>query len=116
MTTTSRVLSVAVGVLVLWRVVVPSGALVLTTDVVAEEPLAGSATLVLGLAGLALVIAAGATVSWFGRALVGYLVVMAAYLVLGLALGRSVPWTAYAVLVAVAVLGGAAVAAGRRPA
>jgi hypothetical protein len=43
-------------------------------------------------------------------------VVMAAYLVLGLALGRGVPWTAYAVLVVVAALGGGALVAARPPA
>ncbi len=77
-------------------------------------------TLVLLLAGLALAVTAllyagaGSLIGWFRTALIGFLVVMVAYLVLGVALGAHVPWTAYAVLAGVTGLGAAALATGRQ--
>lgn len=117
--TTSRVLALLAALLVQWRVVVSSlGAL-------ADGSTGGTtllATVALLLAGALFVVAAawfalvGGGREWLARSLAAYLVVMAGYLVLGLALGRDVPWTAYAVLVAVAALGGGALAGDRRTA
>jgi hypothetical protein len=113
--TTSRVLALLAAVLVQWRVVLSSLRELLgpTTPVVAV------ATLVLLVVAATFVVAAGWYAvagtgrEWLARALGVLVVVMAAYLVLGLALGRGVPWTAYAVLVVVAALGGGALVAAR---
>lgn len=114
----SRVLAGFAALLVQWRVVVSSVRSLLGPTV----PVVAVPTAVL------LVVAAGFVVTagwyavagtgrvWLARGLAAYLVVMALYLVLGLALARAVPWTAYAVLVAVAALGGGALVAARRPA
>ncbi len=108
------------GLLVLWRVVGSSvGALVADPT----DGLVTAGTVVLLVAALAFLAAAtwfcldpaGSARPAFQKAWVTFLVVMAAFLVLGVALGRHVPWTAYAVLVAVAALGVTAlVLAGRR--
>jgi hypothetical protein len=114
----SRVLAGLAALLVQWRVVVSSVRSLLGPTV----PVVAVPTAVL------LVVAAGFVVTagwyavagtgrvWLARGLAAYLVVMALYLVLGLALAMAVPWTAYAVLVAVAALGGGALVAARRPA
>lgn len=115
--TTSRVLALLAAVLVQWRVVVSS----LRTLV---DGRSDAVTLV--ATAVLLVVAAGFVVAagwygcvgngreWLARGLAAYVVAMAGYLALGLALGRDVPWTAYAVLVAVAALGGGALALDRR--
>jgi hypothetical protein len=115
MTTVSRALAAVVALLVLVRVVVSSA----TSLGSADEPVVVVATALLLVAAVALVVTAGAyaaaggAVRWFGTAWLAHVVVMSGYLVIGLALGRSVPWTAYAVLGAVALLGGAALATRR---
>ncbi len=116
--TTSRVLALLAAVLVQWRVVVSS----IRSLVGPTEPVVAVPTLVLLVVAAAFVViagwyaVAGSGRTWLARGLAAYVVVMAGYLVLGLALGRDVPWTAWAVLVGVAALGGGALAAGRRAA
>lgn len=117
--TTSRVLALLAAVLVQWRVVISS----LRTLVDA-----GTDTVTLVATAVLLVVAAGFVVAagwyavvgdggdWLLRGLAAYVVAMAGYLALGLALGRDVPWTAYAVLVAVAALGSGALVLDRRAA
>jgi hypothetical protein len=112
----SRVLAALAALLVQWRVVLSSLRSLLEPTV----PVVAAATVVLLVVAAAFVVAAAwyavmaAGPEWLGRALAAYLVVMAAYLALGVALGRGVPWTAYAVLVAVAVLGAGALVTARR--
>lgn len=114
----SRVLAGLAALLVQWRVVLSS----VRSLVEPTVPVVAVPTLVL------LVVAAGFVVTagwyavagtgrgWLARGLAAYLVVMAVYLVLGLALAMAVPWTAYAVLVAVAALGCGALLTARCPA
>jgi hypothetical protein len=116
--TTSRVLALLAAVLVQWRVVLSSLRELLGPTV----PVVAVPTLVLLVVAATFVVTAawyslaGGGREWLARALGALVVVMAAYLALGLTLGRGVPWTAYAVLVAVAALGGGALMAARRPA
>lgn len=116
--TTSRVLALLAAVLVQWRVVVSSIRSLLGPTV----PVVAVPTLVLLVVAATFVVIAGWYVvtgsgrAWLARGLTAYVVVMAVYLVLGLALGRDVPWTAWAVLLAVAALGGGALALDRRAA
>lgn len=114
--TTSRVLALLAAVLVQWRVVVSSIRSLLGPTV----PVVAVPTLVLLVVAAGFVVVAGwyavtgSGRAWLARGLAAYVVVMALYLVLGVALAVSVPWTAYAVLVAVATLGGGALALDRR--
>ncbi len=114
--TTPRILAALAALLVLWRVVTSSLSSLLGPTV----PVVAVPTLVLLLVAVGFVVmagwyaAAGSGRQWLARGLVAFLAVMAVYLVLGFALGRSVPWTAFAVLVAVAALGGGALLADRR--
>jgi hypothetical protein len=114
----SRVLALLAAVLVQWRVVLSSlrellGSTVLVVAVPTLVLLVTAATFVVTAGWYAV---AGTGREWLARVLGVFAVVMVAYLALGLALGRSVPWTAYAVLVAVAALGGGALVAARRAA
>ena len=116
--TTSRVLALLAAVLVQWRVVVSSVRSLLGPTM----PVVAVPTLVLLAVAAGFVVVAGwyavsgSGRDWLARGLAAYVVAMAGYLVLGFALGRDVPWTAYAVLVAVAALGGGALALDRRAA
>lgn len=109
----SRVLALLAALLVVWRVMPPT-----STSLAAGTgtTLTVTATVLLLVAALAFVLAAsayGVTLSsrlreWFAGLLVAFVLVMAGYLGIGLALGVPVPWTAYAVLVGVAALGSGA--------